>query len=418
MLLQLVLFLISAILINATFLLSFFIRWGLNIPEFNYAPYRSNFVFLTVIYMLALVFARVFKKRFRSFWDLFKRIFMGLLWGTLFSIALVYTFRAQWSAFPTGIFIISFFMGLLLIFAFNGLVLRFAGRIKKKVVIIGNGNFAEFPGESSLVNRKCINNIEGLLQYGDIDEVVICERIYDDKQLNLLTYLLLKLKVSVVFSPTIYAKLLSANMLGENSVQFLATFIGRRSDWEEFSIRVLDILGSVFLLILLSPLIGIVALFIKITSPGSVFYKQNRVSKDGRIFTMYKFKTMLDDAEKETGPVLAVENDPRVTIIGRFLRNTHIDEIPQLFNVIRGEMSLVGPRPDRPYSVKQHKVLREIRLAVKPGLTGLAQIRSFYDLKPKHKAKYDYLYIQKRSLLLNLYILAKTIPVVFSRKGW
>jgi len=398
--------------------LSFFIRWGLNIPEFNYAPYRSNFVFLTVIYMLALVFARVFKKRFRSFLDLFKRIFMGLLWGTLFSIALVYTFRAQWSAFPTGIFIISFFMGLLLIFAFNGLVLRFAGRIKKKVVIIGNGNFAEFPGESSLVNRKCINNIEGLLQYGDIDEVVICERIYDDKQLNLLTYLLLKLKVSVVFSPTIYAKLLSANMLGENSVQFLATFIGRRSDWEEFSIRVLDILGSVFLLVLLSPLIGLVALFIKITSPGSVFYKQNRVSKDGRIFTMYKFKTMSDDAEKETGPVLAVENDLRVTRIGRFLRNTHINEIPQLFNVIRGEMSLVGPRPDRPYSVKQHKVLREIRLAVKPGLTGLAQIRSFYDLKPKHKAKYDYLYIQKRSLLLNLYILAKTIPVVFSRKGW
>lgn len=418
MLLQLVLFLISAILINATFLLSFFIRWGLNIPEFNYAPYRSNFVFLTVIYMLALVFARVFKKRFRSFLDLFKRIFMGLLWGTLFSIALVYTFRAQWSAFPTGIFIISFFMGLLLIFAFNGLVLRFAGRIKKKVILIGNGNFAEFSRESPLVNRKCINNIEELLQYGDIDEVVIYERIYDDKQLNLLTYLLLKLKVSVVFSPTIYAKLLSANMLGENSVQFLATFIGRRSDWEEFSIRVLDILGSVFLLVLLSPLIGLVALFIKITSPGSVFYKQNRVSKDGRIFTMYKFKTMPDDVEKETGPVLAVENDPRVTRIGRFLRNTHINEIPQLFNVIRGEMSLVGPRPDRPYSVKQHKVLREIRLAVKPGLTGLAQIRSFYDLKPKHKVKYDYLYIQKRSLLLNLYILAKTIPVVFSRKGW
>jgi len=368
--------------------------------------------------MLALVFARVFKKRFRSFLDLFKRIFMGLLWGTLFSITLVYIFRAQWSAFPTGIFIISFFMGLLLIFAFNGLVLRFAGRIKKKVVIIGNGNFAEFSGESPLVNRKCINNIEGLLQYGDIDEVVICKRIYDDEQLNLLTYLLLKLKVSVVFSPTIYAKLLSANMLGENSVQFLATFIGRRSDWEEFLIRVLDILGSVFLLVLLSPLIGLVALFIKITSPGSVFYKQNRVSKDGRIFTMYKFKTMPDDAEKETGPVLAVENDPRVTRIGRFLRNAHINEIPQLFNVIRGEMSLVGPRPDRPYSVKQHKVLREIRLAVKPGLTGLAQIRSFYDLKPKHKVKYDYLYIQKRSLLLNLYILAKTIPVVFSRKGW
>jgi lipopolysaccharide/colanic/teichoic acid biosynthesis glycosyltransferase len=97
---------------------------------------------------------------------------------------------------------------------------------------------------------------------------------------------------------------------------------------------------------------------------------------------------------------------------------TRLDELPQLFNVLKGDMSLVGPRPERPHFVKLHKALRELRLTVRPGLTGLAQIRNFYDLKPRHKIKYDYLYIQQRSLLLNLYILAKTLPVIISKKGW
>jgi lipopolysaccharide/colanic/teichoic acid biosynthesis glycosyltransferase len=126
---------------------------------------------------------------------------------------------------------------------------------------------------------------------------------------------------------------------------------------------------------------------------------------------------MINDAEKQLGPVLATENDPRVTKVGRFLRDTRLDEIPQLLNVILGQMSLVGPRPERPYFVKRHKALMEIRLAVRPGLTGLAQVRNAYDLHPNHKIKYDYLYIQRRSLLLNLYILAKTIPVVLLKKG-
>jgi lipopolysaccharide/colanic/teichoic acid biosynthesis glycosyltransferase len=221
----------------------------------------------------------------------------------------------------------------------------------------------------------------------------------------------------VLFSPSIYAELLSGNVMDKNSIQFLATFLGRKSDSEEFLIRALDVLGSAFMLIILSPLMLSVLLLIRLTSSGPVLYKQSRISKDGKTFTLYKFKTMINDAEKHTGPVLADENDPRVTRIGRFLRSTRIDELPQLLNVIRGDMSLVGPRPERLHFVKRHKALREIRLAVKPGLTGLAQIRNSYDLHPNHKVKYDYLYIQRRSFLLNLYILAKTIPVVLLKKG-
>jgi len=368
--------------------------------------------------MIAFVVAKVFKNRFTSFWELFKNLFTALFIGTFFSISLVYVFRSQWSKFPSSVFLISFPVGVCLIFICNGFILKVTGRIKKKVIIIGRENIADVLDKRSFIESHRIDRIEDLLKFGDIDEVVICKRISNDKQLNLLIYLLLKLKVNVVFNPLIYAELLSASILEKNSVRFLATFIGRRSDCEEFLIRAFDIVISLFALFLLAPLIAVVCLIIKLSSSGPVFYKQTRVAKDGKTFTLYKFKTMVNDAEKHTGPVLATANDPRVTGIGRFLRTTRIDEILQLFNVIRGDMSLVGPRPERPHFVKRHKALREIRLAVKPGLTGLAQIRNAYDLHPRHKLKYDYLYIQRRSLLLNVYILLKTIPVLFSKKGW
>jgi len=183
-------------------------------------------------------------------------------------------------------------------------------------------------------------------------------------------------------------------------------------------IRLFDMVGSLVIFILSLPLILAVALLVKLTSRGPVLYRQERVGKDGKVFTLYKFRTMVNNAERHLGPVLAVQGDNRVTPIGRVLRRIRLDELPQLYNILRGEMSLVGPRPERPYFVARHKVLQGLRLSVKPGLTGLAQVRGVYDLKPTHKAKYDYLYIQRRSLLLNVYIVLLTIPVLFARKGW
>lgn len=417
MILQIFLFIVDALLLNAAVLLSFTVRYSLNIPEINFLPYKDNFPFLTFIYMLALVFARVFKNRFCCYWHLFKRTFNGLLLGALFGIALVYVFRIKWSDFPSSIFVISFPIALSFIFIFNSRVLRFVGRIKKNVIVIGKQKSEGAIDKNPLVEERYIASIEELFQYEDVDEIIICKQIHDTKQLNLLIHLLLRLKVNVVFSPSIYAELISGNVMNENSIQFLATFLGRKTDYEEFLIRALDILSSLVMLIVLSPLIGLAALGIKLTSSGSVFYKQKRFAKDGKTFILYKFRTMIDNAERDSGPVLAAKNDLRVTKIGRFLRDTRIDEIPQLINVIHGEMSLVGPRPERPHFVKCHQSLREIRLAVKPGLTGFAQIRNHYDLHPNHKIKYDVLYIQRRSLLLNLYILFKTIPVVLLRKG-
>jgi len=186
----------------------------------------------------------------------------------------------------------------------------------------------------------------------------------------------------------------------------------------EFLIRVLDVLGAAVMLIAASPIMLLMAILIKVFSPGRIFYRQQRVGLNGAIFTLYKFRTMVNNAERHTGPVLALRDDSRVTPVGRLLRTTRLDELPQLFNVIRGEMSLVGPRPERPFFVERHKALQGLRLSVKPGLTGLAQVRSYYDLKPEHKIKYDFLYIRHRSVLLNIYIILKTVPVMFLKKGW
>lgn len=370
--------------------------------------------------MSALSFFRIFKSRFKSSWDLFIRIISGLFLGTLLSIAFVYAFRTKWEAFPTSIFMLSFFINLLLIFKINQCILKATGAIKKKIVLIGEGKADEIIGNKAIIKRIKTAEIEVLVKCKDldIDEIVISERIQQEKDLNLLLYLVQKLKIEIVLCPSVYLKLLLERINGDYSLHFLNTFIGRKRDVDEFLIRSFDVLGSLVISVISAPIVILFSLLIKITSPGPILYKQERVGKDGKVFTLYKFRTMIENAEKKIGPVLASREDPRITKVGKILRTTRLDELPQLFNVLQGHMSLVGPRPERLHFVKKHKALHELRLAVKPGLTGLAQIRSFYDLKPQHKIKYDYLYIQRRNLLLNLYILIKTIPIVLSKKGW
>ena len=187
---------------------------------------------------------------------------------------------------------------------------------------------------------------------------------------------------------------------------------------QEFLIRLLDLAGAFVMLILAAPVMLLFSCLIRVFSPGPILYKQERVGKQGRPFVLYKFRSMINEAERHVGPIWAAKDDDRVTPIGKLMRKMRIDELPQGFNGLKGDMSLVGPRPERPFFVQRHKALQGVRLAVKPGLTGLAQIRAFYDLKPEHKLKYDYLYIQNRSLLLNLSILLRTVPVVIRKTGW
>ncbi len=417
MLIQIILFLTNIILINVGFILAFLVRYG-QFPERNFAPYKSSFVFLTLIYVGSLAVLGVYKNRFKSSWVLFERVSSGVFLGTLLSVAFIYVFRSQWGKFPTSIFAISFFMNLLLIFKVNQFILKAKKRVKKQVIILGEGKVDDIVGKKANVERKRIDQIHELLEYPNIDEIVVSEKITNAKDLNLLLYLERKFKAEIMFSPSVYLELLPERIDGNSSIELLSTFVGRQSELDEFFITILDISTSLILLVLAAVPMLIISILIKLTSRGTVIYKQQRVGKDGKTFTLYKFRTMVKDAEKKVGPVLAEQDDSRTTKIGKILRTTRFDELPQLFNVLRGQMSIVGPRPERPHFVKLHKTLQGLRLAVKPGLTGLAQIRNFYDLHPKHKIKYDFLYIQRRSFLLNIYILLQTIPVVFSKKGW
>lgn len=187
--------------------------------------------------------------------------------------------------------------------------------------------------------------------------------------------------------------------------------------------RVFDITLTIIGLIFLSPIFLIVAMLVKLTSKGPIIYSQTRVGQYGEEFDIYKFRTMNVDAEKETGPVWAAQNDSRLTPIGRFLRKSHLDELPQLFNVIKGSMSLIGPRPERPVFVDEFKQAipdYEKRLNVKPGITGLAQVWHKYDEDindVKRKLKYDLLYIKKLCFWGDFNILLRTFRVVFTGEG-
>jgi exopolysaccharide biosynthesis polyprenyl glycosylphosphotransferase len=160
-----------------------------------------------------------------------------------------------------------------------------------------------------------------------------------------------------------------------------------------------------------------VAIAVWRSSPGPIFYRQERVGRNGRRFSIYKFRTMVADAERLTGPVLATENDPRITAVGRFLRATRLDELPQIINILRGEMSFVGPRPERPVFVEEFSArlpAYRCRLAVKPGLTGLAQVNGRYSTDAVDKLRYDLYYIRNYSPLLDLRIILQTVRTVLS----
>lgn len=186
--------------------------------------------------------------------------------------------------------------------------------------------------------------------------------------------------------------------------------------------RIIDVVGSILIIILTLPLMLIFIPLIKLTSKGPLLYKQERVGKNGQHFTIYKFRTMIENAE-EYGPEWSGPDDPRITKVGKILRKTHLDEVPQLVNVLKNEMSIVGPRPERPYFVEELKNMIPYyykRLSIKPGITGWAQIKYKYDSSlddVKSKLQFDFYYIENMSLTLDLKIILNTIIVVLLLKG-
>ena len=195
----------------------------------------------------------------------------------------------------------------------------------------------------------------------------------------------------------------------------------------EISKRAIDIIGAGSGLLLLSPVIAIVACAVKFTSKGPIFFSQKRVGKNGKIFEMYKFRSMVVNAEelKEklahqnemSGPMFKMKDDPRVTKIGKFIRKTSIDELPQLWNVLKGDMSLVGPRPSLPKEVKQFENWMYKRLTVKPGLTCYWQVSGRNNIDFEDWMKLDISYVEDRNLWIDIKLIFKTVFVLFGDKN-
>jgi exopolysaccharide biosynthesis polyprenyl glycosylphosphotransferase len=213
------------------------------------------------------------------------------------------------------------------------------------------------------------------------------------------------------------------NLIEESTSWLIFSDGFAKSRLSRFIKRLVGFAFSAVMLVFLSPLLLAIAVAIMIESPGAIIFSQERVGENGKIFTLFKFRSMKADAEKGSGPVWACEDDPRITRVGRIIRKLRIDELPQLWNVLKGHMSFVGPRPERAFFVeKLRKTIPyyDERFSVKPGVTGWAQVKYPYCSTEKdtlEKLKYDLYYIKNMSLVLDLVIIFRTIKTVLLGRG-
>ena len=270
----------------------------------------------------------------------------------------------------------------------------------------------------------CINDIDMLIDEVNAKEVIIAlEEKENDMLINLISKCETK-NVGLKIVPDLYEILSgqakTAQIYGIPLIDIMPQLM---PEWEKKLKRLLDIFVSLLILIVTSPVCVVSAIAIKLDSEGPILFKQERCGLSGKIFKILKFRSMKKDAEKSTGPIWSQKNDPRITRIGKIIRKIRIDEIPQFINVLKGEMSIVGPRPERPYFVE--KLSAEIpyykrRFRVRPGITGWAQVKHKYDETledVKIKLRYDLFYIENISLRMDFKIIFRTIFVVLLAKG-
>ncbi len=265
-----------------------------------------------------------------------------------------------------------------------------------------------------------LDDLPRLLQEHDVGEIVLLSPLsWRDRLVDRLLREGRRPRVSVV--PSVYDLLVGRISSGKiHDVPLIEVVKNPRDDLAYLVKRLTDFLIAAPLAVVTAPLVLAAAVAIKLSSPGPVLYRQRRVGQGGHEFVIWKLRTMAHGAEEESGPVLASTRDSRVTPIGRLLRASRIDELPQLWNVLNGTMSLIGPRPERPEFVRSYA--DEIpgyleRFQVKPGLTGLAQVNGEYHTSAEYKLKYDLAYIYNYSLVLDLKIMAETVKVMVTRRG-
>ncbi len=273
------------------------------------------------------------------------------------------------------------------------------------------------PSDVGVPRLGSIDDLPRLIAAEHIDIVLLAFGETDHATVNRLVRSCDGLNVELMMVPDLVELLTSHVRVREiDGMPFLRVKGVALSPFDAFTKRTFDLVAASCILLAISPAFLLIALLVKLTSRGPVFYRQERIGLDGLPFPVIKFRSMRMDAEKASGPVWAVKNDPRTTPIGRFLRRFSLDELPQLINVIRGDMSLVGPRPERPHFVEQFR--REVpkyleRHRVRTGMTGWAQVNGLRGNAPiEERTRYDIYYVENWSLVFDLKIIAKTVRAV------
>lgn len=433
----------DALVVNGAILLAFFLKFGINIPSENLFAYKIVALPATITFLgLYYIYDLYSKDRLFSSWEVAARIISASFVGILALVTLSFAFRSF--AFPRVVIFISW---LLITFGFISWRLIFAkyfpnALLFNKVLFVGID--PQFSSIASNVNKnKGGEEVVGFIQNGgagnyniphlgpmnslyktvkehDINRIVVTSPSLYREFLDTLASTSIDSRIKIDIVPDLYEILIGRMDYSlMNDVPLITITKEPVPPWVMMTKRLFDMVFGGFLLVLLSPLFAVISMLVKI-SGGKVFYSQERLGKDGKTFYLVKFRSMVENAENSTGPVMASTHDVRTTPVGRFLRRWRLDELPQLVNIVRGEMSFVGPRPERPFFVNQYRKNisgYDKRFSVKPGLTGLSQVSGFYDTSAENKLKYDLIYISHLSLMLDVRIILQTLRVVLEGKG-
>ncbi len=435
-----IIFIGDIVILYASLIIALFLRRGFT-PTVNFPDYVKlhlvPFSIFFIIWVLVFYLTNLYDPRnFKNQLEFFKNFSVALIINGFAGILFFYLFSIGGITPKTNLLLF------LIVFAILGTLWRYlfnylGGTIgtPEKVLIIQSdsqknlsGQLIEYLGKNRQLGYQIshfidsdeneIKKIPEIIKRLRIDIVIIPTHLEEKAKLASLIYENLSLGIKVMNFAEFYELIFKKIPLSElEEIWFLENFIKEQISYGSIK-QILERFLAFLLFIILSPLILIILIAVKLTSKGSAVYKQSRIGKKGIEFTLYKFRTMRLDAEKH-GPQWSKENDARITLIGRLLRYTHLDELPQLVNIIKGDISFVGPRPERPEFVailKEKIPYYEIRHLVEPGVTGWAQINYRYGSSIEdayEKLQYDIYYLKNRSFVLDLLIILKTVKSIF-----
>lgn len=425
---KIIIAIIEIVLFHFSILASFYIRYDGEIPFFNYIAYENSRLYIIAAFIMLNLLFGVYIYYNKSIIDL---LFLTVIIQIILSITIMaMTFLGRWFTFPRSVIAIILILSSIILFVFRIIVFKLYERIDgtKKIMIVGEEEFVKesiHNFENAKNKRHKITHVvlDNYMQHiidhlKEIDIVYLTKGISHTEKIKI--YDLLIRNQKNIFVDTSFENLVLVNPnimnIEDESVIELSNF--QISPEFDLIKRIFDVVVSLFMIILTSPIMLVTAILIKMTSKGPIVYKQVRVTKNNKDFNIYKFRTMSVTAEERSGPVLATANDVRVTPVGKHLRSLRIDELPQFFNVLNGTMSLVGPRPERPFFVDQFNDLNpyyDLRHNVRAGITGYAQVYGKYSTNFNSKLNFDLVYIKNYNLLLDIKILLQTLKVLFDK---